>query len=307
MAYTIGRSALDNTPTPTRLGVPSIQDYLGNFQSQNDIWRQSWSPQFNTPYRTSLSVDPMADVQDSILNPNPTGNSMFGGWEGGDGGTGSPGGPVGDPSDPNNTNNNPFSNFTAPALANISNVTSAITSPFGNVVTAVMPFGTIAQLGARGVNAAINSLKTNTIMNKDTVPWSAITGVPNSGPTGDPNDDPANNDPEGTFGDDDPNAAPGPSEANVSGVTGDNSGPGSPGSSGADSGPGSPGSADPGGDGEGWAKGGWVNKSALFGRNPKGPDDGAGYLDDGEYVIRAKAAKKLHKMQPGLLDMLNQI
>lgn len=298
MAYTIGRSALDNTPTPTRLGVPSIQDYLGNFQSQNDIWRQSWSPQFNTPYRTSLSVDPMADVQDSILNPNPTGNSMFGGWEpSGDAG----GSPSAGPSTNNGSNPSPgpFGTMSAPAMAAMTNIAEAITSPVGTAISFGVPFGTVAQLGARGVLGLANRAKTNLRFEKENV-------APNEGgPSGD-----GNGDDDGTAGGDNPdntNGAPamGSNPDDDSGDGGTGSGGSSP--SGADSGPGSPGSADPGGDGEGWAKGGWVNKSALFGRNPKGPDDGAGYLDDGEYVIRAKAAKKLHKMQPGLLDMLNQI
>lgn len=61
------------------------------------------------------------------------------------------------------------------------------------------------------------------------------------------------------------------------------------------------GGGDGGGGGAGWAKGGLVNK--VWGKNPMGQDDGAGYLDLGEYVIRKSAVKKYGK---GLLDMINE-
>ena len=48
-------------------------------------------------------------------------------------------------------------------------------------------------------------------------------------------------------------------------------------------------------------KGGMVD--GLFGMNPPGPDDGAGYLDRGEYVIKKSAVNKYGK---GLLDMINE-
>jgi hypothetical protein len=41
----------------------------------------------------------------------------------------------------------------------------------------------------------------------------------------------------------------------------------------------------------------------LFGMNPPGPDDGAGYLDRGEYVIRKSSVNKYGR---GLLDMINE-
>lgn len=50
-----------------------------------------------------------------------------------------------------------------------------------------------------------------------------------------------------------------------------------------------------------YAKGGMVN--GLFGMNPPGPDDGAGYLDRGEYVVKKSAVNKYGK---GLLDMINE-
>ena len=53
--------------------------------------------------------------------------------------------------------------------------------------------------------------------------------------------------------------------------------------------------------GAGYAMGGMVN--GLFGMNPPGPDDGAGYLDRGEYVIRKSSVNKYGK---GLLDMINE-
>jgi hypothetical protein len=54
-------------------------------------------------------------------------------------------------------------------------------------------------------------------------------------------------------------------------------------------------------DSAGYAKGGMVH--GLLGPNPKGPDDGAGFLDRGEYVIRKSAVKKYGR---GLLDMINE-
>ena len=48
-------------------------------------------------------------------------------------------------------------------------------------------------------------------------------------------------------------------------------------------------------------QGGMVN--GLFGMNPPGPDDGAGYLDRGEYVIKKSSVNKYGK---GLLDMINE-
>lgn len=48
-------------------------------------------------------------------------------------------------------------------------------------------------------------------------------------------------------------------------------------------------------------KGGMVD--GLFGMNPPGPDDGAGYLDRGEYVIKKSSVNKYGK---GLLDMINE-
>jgi hypothetical protein len=53
--------------------------------------------------------------------------------------------------------------------------------------------------------------------------------------------------------------------------------------------------------GAGYAKGGMVD--GLFGMNPPGPDDGAGYLDRGEYVIKKSAVNKYGR---GLLDMINE-
>ena len=48
-------------------------------------------------------------------------------------------------------------------------------------------------------------------------------------------------------------------------------------------------------------RGGMVN--GLFGIDPPGPDDGAGYLDRGEYVIKKSSVKKYGR---GLLDMINE-
>jgi len=56
-----------------------------------------------------------------------------------------------------------------------------------------------------------------------------------------------------------------------------------------------------GGGGDGYAKGGMVD--GLFGMNPPGPDDGAGYLERGEYVIKKSSVNKYGR---GLLDMINE-
>jgi hypothetical protein len=50
-----------------------------------------------------------------------------------------------------------------------------------------------------------------------------------------------------------------------------------------------------------FAKGGMVN--SLLGPDPQGPDDGMGYLDKGEYVVKKSAVNKYGK---GLLDMINE-
>jgi hypothetical protein len=50
-----------------------------------------------------------------------------------------------------------------------------------------------------------------------------------------------------------------------------------------------------------YSKGGMVD--GLFGMNPPGPDDGAGYLDRGEYVIKKSSVNKYGR---GLLDMINE-
>jgi len=50
-----------------------------------------------------------------------------------------------------------------------------------------------------------------------------------------------------------------------------------------------------------FAKGGMVQ--SLLGPNPAGPDDGMGYLDRGEYVIKRSAVNKYGR---GLLDMINE-
>ena len=58
-------------------------------------------------------------------------------------------------------------------------------------------------------------------------------------------------------------------------------------------------SGDPGGGM--YARGGRVNAKALRGPNPPGPDDGYAGLDDGEYVVNAKQAKK----HSGVLKQIN--
>lgn len=89
----------------------------------------------------------------------------------------------------------------------------------------------------------------------------------------------------------------------AAGNAGDNSAEGATGDAGASGDAGDAGGADGdgSGDGSGYAKGGKVTKKRLKGPNPKGPDDGYAALDDGEYVINARSAKrigydKLHKM-----------
>lgn len=73
-------------------------------------------------------------------------------------------------------------------------------------------------------------------------------------------------------------------------------------SAGATGGPGGVGIGEGGGTGMGgWAKGGLVDRVA--GPNPPGPDDGAGMLDIGEYVIKKSSVDKYGK---GLLDMINE-
>ena len=73
-------------------------------------------------------------------------------------------------------------------------------------------------------------------------------------------------------------------------------------SAGASGGSGGTGIGEGGGTGMGgYAKGGLVDRVA--GPNPAGPDDGAGMLDLGEYVIKKSSVKKYGA---GLLDMINE-
>ena len=81
-----------------------------------------------------------------------------------------------------------------------------------------------------------------------------------------------------------------------------------PGGDNADGSPDGGGNAGIGGDGSpdgggnsGFSQGGMVR--SLLGPDPKGPDDGLGYLDKGEYVIKRSAVNKYGR---GLLDMINE-
>ena len=82
------------------------------------------------------------------------------------------------------------------------------------------------------------------------------------------------------------------------GVSGGGGG-GAAGDGGAGSGGDGGGSSGDGSGGE--ANGGLI--TSVWGYNPPGPDDGAKYLDLGEYVIRKSAVKKYGR---GLLDMINE-
>lgn len=55
---------------------------------------------------------------------------------------------------------------------------------------------------------------------------------------------------------------------------------------------------------DGFADGGFVTRGLLSGPNPKGPDDGYAGLDEGEFVLKKSAVKKLGR---GLLDRLNKV
>lgn len=55
----------------------------------------------------------------------------------------------------------------------------------------------------------------------------------------------------------------------------------------------------------GFASGGMVTKDRLHGPDPAGPDDGYGALDDGEFVLTAKAVKELGPVGVELLRRLN--
>jgi len=80
----------------------------------------------------------------------------------------------------------------------------------------------------------------------------------------------------------------------LSGGGGDSGGATSDGNTGGGPGTGAAGDA-------AYAMGGMVD--GLFGMNPLGPDDGAGYLDRGEYVIKKSSVNKYGR---GLLDMINE-
>lgn len=82
---------------------------------------------------------------------------------------------------------------------------------------------------------------------------------------------------------------------------GDGGGGGGDGGGGGGGDGGGGGGGDGGGGGGGDANGGLI--TSVWGHNPPGPDDGARYLDLGEYVIRKSAVKKYGR---GLLDMINE-
>jgi hypothetical protein len=76
----------------------------------------------------------------------------------------------------------------------------------------------------------------------------------------------------------------------------------SPGGQGGDAAGNTGGGPGTGADGDAaFAKGGMVR--SLLGPDPQGPDDGMGYLDKGEYVIKKSSVKKYGR---GLLDMINE-
>jgi hypothetical protein len=79
-----------------------------------------------------------------------------------------------------------------------------------------------------------------------------------------------------------------------SGGDGGDSGSGGDGNTGGGPGTGADGDA-------AFAKGGMVR--SLLGPDPQGPDDGMGYLDKGEYVIKKSSVDKYGR---GLLDMINE-
>jgi len=90
-------------------------------------------------------------------------------------------------------------------------------------------------------------------------------------------------------------AAAGNTAVDLSGGGGDSgAAAASDGNTGGGPGTGAPGDA-------AFAKGGMVN--SLLGPDPQGPDDGMGYLDKGEYVIKKSSVNKYGK---GLLDMINE-
>ena len=93
--------------------------------------------------------------------------------------------------------------------------------------------------------------------------------------------------------------SPADADSGAGGYGGD-SGGGSDSSGGDGGGGGGDGGGGDGGGDSGYAQGGLIKM--LFGPNPAGPDDGAGYLQLGEYVIKKSAVKKYGQ---GLLDMIN--
>lgn len=56
-----------------------------------------------------------------------------------------------------------------------------------------------------------------------------------------------------------------------------------------------------------WAKGGPVKRGMLAGPNPPGPDDGLGYLDEGEEVVSKKNVRALKgKYGPDLFELVHK-
>jgi hypothetical protein len=96
--------------------------------------------------------------------------------------------------------------------------------------------------------------------------------------------------------------APGVAGSTAATAAADNSGNTSGASDGTDGSGNTGGGPGTGADGDAaFAQGGMVR--SLLGPDPQGPDDGLGYLDKGEYVIKRSAVNKYGR---GLLDMINE-
>jgi hypothetical protein len=118
---------------------------------------------------------------------------------------------------------------------------------------------------------------------------------------------------QGMVGFADPAAGGFPSQAEANAIAAENAGIGNTddgaigsGGNGVD---GNDGPNSGGGPDNGWAKGGKVTSGRLKGPNPKGPDDGYGALDHGEYVIKASVVKsigeaKLRALNEGRADVV---
>lgn len=133
-----------------------------------------------------------------------------------------------------NPGTGPLGSVDAPTLSTMTNVAEAFTSPLGKLLSAPVPFSSIAQLAAHGVLSAANQAKTAHVFEKENIAKnerggaSISGGGDNSGDTGNGEGDAAGVSPSVSGTDPDANDDSGMSSPGDSGGGGGDSGAGGP-------------------------------------------------------------------------------